>query len=49
MQSDREEVSGSRGGGGGDKTIAGGGIGPVGLPPQSDLGVSGDLEPSEGT
>ena len=49
MQSGREEVSGSRGSGGGDKTVVGGEIGPVDLPPQSNLGAPGDLEPSEGT
>ena len=42
------EVSGSRGSGGGGETVVGGEIGPVDLPPQSNLGVSGDPEPSEG-
>ena len=50
MQSGRDEVPRSRGSGGGDRTVVGGEIGAVDLPPQSpDLGVSGSPEPSEGT
>ena len=49
MQSGREEVSGSRGSGGGDETDVGGEIGPADLRPQSNIGVSGDPGPSEGT
>ena len=47
MRSGRE-VSGSRGSAEGGETVVGGEIGPVDLPPQSNLGVSGDPEPSEG-
>ena len=49
MQLDREGVSGSRGSGGGDETDVGEEIGPVDLPPQSNLSVSGDPKLSEGT
>ena len=49
MQSGRDEVPRSRGSGGGDRAVVGGEIGAVDLPPQSDLGVSGSPEPSEGT
>ena len=48
MQSGREEVSGSRGSGG-DETNVGGEIGPVYLRPQSNVGVSSDPTPLEGT
>ena len=48
MQLGREEVSGSRGGGG-DETVVGKEMGPVDLSSQSNLGVSGDPEPSDGT
>ena len=49
MQLDRKGVSGGGGNGGGDETVVGGEISPVDLPPQSDVGVSGDPELSEGT
>ena len=49
MQLGHEEVSGSRGSGGGDETVVGGEIGPVDLLPQPNLGISGDPESSEGT
>ena len=46
MQSGQKEVPGSRGSGGGG--TVGGEIVPIDLPPQSDLGVSCDSEPSDG-
>ena len=49
MQLGREGVSGSRGSGEGDETDVGEEVGPVDLPPQSNLGISGDPELSEGT
>ena len=48
IQSGGEEVTGSRGSRGGNETVVGGEIGPVDLPPQSNLGVPGDPEPSSG-
>ena len=47
MQSGGEEVPGSRGTRGGNETVDEE-IGPVGLPPPSNLGVPGDPEHSGG-
>ena len=48
MQSVGEEAPGSRGSRGGNETVVDGEIGPVDLPPRSNLGVAGDPEPSSG-